>query len=108
MDQPRTRSFWIDTAPAFKAAAQGAVEGHVDVAVVGAGAHNGVHHAMGYSGHGVQMSVYMGSIMAEVICGRHKANPWADLDWPAVPAPVSAPWFLPMIGAYYRMLDVVQ
>lgn len=35
-----------------------------------AGQHGGVYHSMGYSGHGVQMSVHMGQVMADVMAGN--------------------------------------
>jgi glycine/D-amino acid oxidase-like deaminating enzyme len=60
---------------------------------------------MGYSGHGVQMSVHMGKVMADVMDGNTHANPWRELDWPAVPGHFGTPWFLPLVGAYYRYQD---
>jgi glycine/D-amino acid oxidase-like deaminating enzyme len=72
-----------------------------------AGEHEGLFYSMGYSGHGVQMSVHMGQVMAEVMNGRTDANPWG-LDWPAIPGHFGKPWFLPMVGAYYRVLDILQ
>ncbi len=73
-----------------------------------AGEHDGLYYSMGYSGHGVQMSVYMGEVMAAVMNGNPAANPWAVLDWPAMPGHVGKPWFLPLVGAYYRTLDLIS
>ncbi|MCQ2997678.1 FAD-binding oxidoreductase [Pseudomonas syringae] len=70
-----------------------------------AGEHEGVFYSMGYSGHGVQMSVHMGQIMADVMDGNPQANPWRELDWPAVPGHFGTPWFLPLVGAWYRFQD---
>jgi glycine/D-amino acid oxidase-like deaminating enzyme len=70
-----------------------------------AGSRDGVHYALGYSGHGVQMSVYMGDVMARRIMGETVANPWRDMPWPAIPGYFGKPWFLPLVGAYYRMRD---
>ena len=70
-----------------------------------AGQQDGLFYAMGYSGHGTQMSVHMGGIMAEVMNGREDLNPWRGFDWPAVPGHFGKPWFLPAVGAYYRLLD---
>jgi glycine/D-amino acid oxidase-like deaminating enzyme len=70
-----------------------------------AGEHDGVFYSMGYSGHGVQMSVHMGAVMAEVMDGNPQANPWRELQWPAVPGHFGTPWFLPLVGAYYRYQD---
>ncbi|NWB46374.1 NAD(P)/FAD-dependent oxidoreductase [Pseudomonas gingeri] len=73
-----------------------------------AGQHGGVYHSMGYSGHGVQMSVHMGQVMAEVMAGNVEANPWRELDWPAIPGHFGKPWFLPLVGAYYRLQDYLH
>ncbi len=70
-----------------------------------AGEHDGLFHAMGYSGHGTQMSTHMGKIMAEVMDGKPEANPFHDLDWPAIPGHFGPPWFLPFVGLYYRWQD---
>ncbi len=70
-----------------------------------AGEHDGIHYAMGYSGHGTQMSVLMGRIMAEIMTGGDAVNPWRDRKWSAVPGHFGPPWFLPFIGAYYRLMD---
>ncbi|MCY1414042.1 Gamma-glutamylputrescine oxidoreductase [compost metagenome] len=73
-----------------------------------AGQHGGVYHSMGYSGHGVQMSVHMGQVMAEVMDGKAEANPWGELNWPAIPGHFGKPWFLPLVGAYYRVQDYLH
>ncbi|WPO48505.1 FAD-binding oxidoreductase [Pseudomonas sp. S1Bt23] len=74
-----------------------------------AGERNGIYHAMGYSGHGVQMSVHMGQVMAEVMDGANPSlNPWQDLAWPAIPGHFGKPWFLPLVGAYYRFQDYLH
>ncbi|MHA6962532.1 NAD(P)/FAD-dependent oxidoreductase [Zobellella denitrificans] len=73
-----------------------------------AGQHRGMFYSLGYSGHGVQMSVHMGQKMAEVMAGNVGANPWRDLDWPAIPGHFGKPWFLPFVGAYYRLQDLLH
>ncbi|AVS70790.1 FAD-dependent oxidoreductase [Paracidovorax avenae] len=70
-----------------------------------AGERNGIYYSMGYSGHGTQMSTLMGSLMAEVMDGRTDLNPWKDFDWPAIPGHFGKPWFLPLVGAWYRLRD---
>lgn len=70
-----------------------------------AGERNGIYYSMGYSGHGTQMSTYMGTVMAEVMDGRAELNPWKDLAWPAIPGHFGSPWFLPLVGAYYQLKD---
>lgn len=73
-----------------------------------AGEQDGLFYTMGYSGHGVQMSVHMGQIMAEVMTGQPGVNPWKDQSWPAIPGHFGKPWFLPFVGAYYRTLDLIS
>lgn len=70
-----------------------------------AGEHDGLFYAMGYSGHGVQMATAMGERMARVMGGDAAANPFAGLAWPAIPGHLGKPWFLPMVGAWYRVQD---
>ena len=72
-----------------------------------AGERDGVFYSMGYSGHGVQMSVHMGEVMSRVMAGDRDANPWRDHDWPAIPGHVGPPWFLPFVGAYFRLKDAL-
>ncbi|SFU91309.1 NAD(P)/FAD-dependent oxidoreductase [Pseudoduganella namucuonensis] len=70
-----------------------------------AGEHEGMFYSLGYSGHGVQMSVHMGQKMAEVMAGQADSNPWRGLDWPAIPGYHGKAWFLPLVGAYYKLQD---
>lgn len=72
------------------------------------GEHAGLYYSMGYSGHGVQMSVHMGQAMADIMEGRSDANPFKNLKWPAIPGHFGKPWFLPLVGAYYRFQDILH
>lgn len=73
-----------------------------------AGFADGLWFAMGYSGHGAQMSVQMGLILADAILGRENRNPVDGLDWPTIAGYSGKPWFLPMVGLYYKMLDKIR
>jgi glycine/D-amino acid oxidase-like deaminating enzyme len=73
-----------------------------------AGQRDGVYYSMGYSGHGTQMATLMGTLMAEIMDGRADLNPWQDFDWPAIPGHFGKPWFLPFVGAWYRLKDTLQ
>lgn len=73
-----------------------------------AGEHDGLLYSMGYSGHGVQMSTHMGRVMADVIDGRSVASPWLELDWRAIPGNFGDPWYLPFVGAYFRVQDMIH
>jgi glycine/D-amino acid oxidase-like deaminating enzyme len=70
-----------------------------------AGEADGLYFAMGYSGHGAQIATHMGEIMADLMTQRLNRNPWDGLSWPAVPGHFGQPWFLPFVGAYYKMKD---
>ncbi len=70
-----------------------------------AGLEDGLYYAMGYSGHGAQLATHMGEIMADLITGRVNRNPWDGLPWQAVPFHTGKPWFLPLVGYYYKTLD---
>ena len=73
-----------------------------------AGEHGGMHYSMGYSGHGVQIAVHMGQVMADMMNGRPERNPWKDLRWRAIPGHFGRPWFLPLVGAYFRTKDLLS
>jgi glycine/D-amino acid oxidase-like deaminating enzyme len=70
-----------------------------------AGEHDGLFYAMGFSGHGTQMSVHMGQEMAKMLAGDAAANPFRTLPWPAIPGHFGPPWFMPFVGAWYRLQD---
>ncbi|RUU92613.1 FAD-binding oxidoreductase [Mesorhizobium sp. M7A.F.Ca.MR.176.00.0.0] len=73
-----------------------------------AGYHDGVWFAMGYSGHGAQLSTQLGIILADAMLGREDRNPMKGLEWPSIPGYSGKPWFLPMVGLYYKALDRIQ
>ena len=73
-----------------------------------AGYHDGVWYAMGYSGHGAQLSTHLGMILADAMLGREDRNPLKGLEWPSIPGYSGKPWFLPMVGLYYKALDRVR
>jgi glycine/D-amino acid oxidase-like deaminating enzyme len=73
-----------------------------------AGYHDGSWFAMGYSGHGAQLSTQMGMVLADAILGREDRNPMKGFEWSSIPGYSGKPWFLPMVGLYYKMLDKIQ
>lgn len=70
-----------------------------------AGQRKGLFHSQGNSGHGAQMSVMMGEIMAEVMAGDNRRNPWKDRRWLPIPGHFGPPWFLPAVGLYFKCKD---
>lgn len=75
-----------------------------------AGKMDGMHYAMGYAGHGVAMATYLGTKMAEIILGGPDDNPFAGLRFPTAPLGLynGNPWFLPLAGVWYKLLDWVS
>lgn len=73
-----------------------------------AGQADGLYFSMGYSGHGAQLATHMGEIMADMMTGRIDRNPWDGLPWNAVPFHTGKPWFLPLVGQYYKLLDLIR
>jgi glycine/D-amino acid oxidase-like deaminating enzyme len=75
-----------------------------------AGQLDGMYFALGYAGHGVAMATYLGTKMANSICGEREENPFAELSFPGAPLGIyrRTPWFLPMVGAWYKFLDWVN
>ena len=73
-----------------------------------AGREGGLWYAMGYSGHGAQLSTHLGTIMADAMLGRPDKNPMKHAPWPDVPGQFGKPWYLPFVGAYYKTLDWIR
>jgi glycine/D-amino acid oxidase-like deaminating enzyme len=72
-----------------------------------AGQLDGIHFAVGYAGHGVAMATYQGEKMAEWIAEGKTDNPFTEIPFPGAPLGLynGKPWFLPLAGAYYKVLD---
>lgn len=73
-----------------------------------AGRTDGVLFSMGYSGHGAQISTLMGTVLADMAMGREGTNPLDGLSWPPIPFFSGKPWFLPLVGAYYKFRDRIS
>jgi glycine/D-amino acid oxidase-like deaminating enzyme len=70
----------------------------------------GLHYALGCGGHGVAMLSYLGACVARQISGEKIDNPLFRLPFPTAPAGLyhGKPWFLPLAGLYYRVLDLIS
>lgn len=73
-----------------------------------------ITYALGYSGRGVCMATYFGMTVAGML-GRGSERP-ADpspfelIPFPGAPLPAmyrGTPWFLPLVGEYYRLRDAL-
>jgi glycine/D-amino acid oxidase-like deaminating enzyme len=70
-----------------------------------AGRLDGVHYSMGYCGHGVALATYLGSRMGEVLAGVGEIPDLGTSRFRAIPFYNGVPWFLPLVGGYYRVRD---
>jgi glycine/D-amino acid oxidase-like deaminating enzyme len=69
---------------------------------------NGMHYAIGFCGHGVAMGSYLGSRMGAMIASSEApALPFFSLPFPAKFFYRGTPWFLPIVGTWYRFLDAI-
>ena len=75
-----------------------------------AGQLDGMYYAVGYAGHGVAMATYQGQKIAELMAGDKPENPFVGIPFPGAPLGLynGKPWFLPLAGAWYKLLDWVS
>jgi glycine/D-amino acid oxidase-like deaminating enzyme len=72
------------------------------------GVEDGLHYCTGCNGSGVAMMTYLGKQVARRILQNGQSDSAYDgLAFPGVPVPFyqGKPWFLPIVGEYYRYLD---
>jgi glycine/D-amino acid oxidase-like deaminating enzyme len=73
-----------------------------------AGEVDGIYYSLGYAGHGVAMATHLGKTVAEAMRqGGIREHPFNLIPFP--PAPLHLyngfPWFLPLAGAWHKVLD---
>jgi len=73
-----------------------------------AGKLDGMYFAGGYCGHGVAMATYLGELVARRMAGEPIDHPLVADRFPAIPFYSGRPWFLPLVGAYYKVKDWLQ
>ncbi len=70
---------------------------------------DGMHYALGCNGSGVAMMSYLGHQTArKIIGGGNRVSAFEDLDFPARPFYTGNPWFLPIVGGWYRLRDRID
>src|SRR5208337_3730902 len=71
---------------------------------------DGMYYALGYAGHGVAMATYQGQKIAELMAGDTPENPFVGIPFPGAPLGLynGDPWFLPLAGTWYKLLDWVS
>lgn len=70
-----------------------------------AGTIGGLHFAGGYGGHGIAMATELGDLIGRRIAGAAVDHPLLAIECPTIPFYRGTPWFLPLAGAYYKVLD---
>lgn len=73
-----------------------------------AGRVQGVHYAVGYAGHGVSIASLLGKEMGEVLAGRRTSTLFAQINHPRSPITPYDQLYLPLVSAYFRLLDQVS
>jgi glycine/D-amino acid oxidase-like deaminating enzyme len=73
-----------------------------------AGLLDGLYYAGGYGGHGIAMATHLGEQIARRMAGEPIAHPFFDDRFPPIPMYAGTPWFLPLVGAYYQVMDWLQ
>ena len=72
---------------------------------------DGIYYSLGYAGHGVAMATYLGKTVAEAMMnGNIQEHPVAQVDFPGAPLRLynGRPWFLPIAGAWHKILDWIE
>jgi len=72
------------------------------------GEEDGLHFCTGCNGSGVAMMTYLGKQIAQrILQDGHSDSAYIGVNFPKVPVPFYSgnPWFLPIVGNYYRYLD---
>ena len=70
---------------------------------------DGMHYCMGCNGSGVAMMSYLGHAVArKLLSGANRINPFDMGEFPAQAGYTGQPWFLPVVGAYYRSRDALD
>jgi glycine/D-amino acid oxidase-like deaminating enzyme len=73
------------------------------------GVQDGMHYAAGCQGSGVAMATWLGHNVALKLAGAANA-PFAldGLPFPTQPTYTGTPWFLPIVGNYYKVRDHID
>jgi glycine/D-amino acid oxidase-like deaminating enzyme len=73
-----------------------------------AGQLSGAYYAGGYCGHGIAMATALGAAIARRMAGDSLEHPLFDDVFPPIPFYRGKPWFLPLVGTYYKLKDLIQ
>ncbi|MFI5209514.1 MAG: NAD(P)/FAD-dependent oxidoreductase [Gemmatimonadales bacterium] len=69
---------------------------------------DGIHYAVGYCGHGVALASWLGHRMGEALAGSRPMPELPGKGFGSIPGYYGTPWFLPLVGAWYRFRDALD
>jgi glycine/D-amino acid oxidase-like deaminating enzyme len=70
---------------------------------------DGLHYCMGCNGSGVAMLSYLGHQTArKILGGANRVCAFDSPDFPTKPFYTGNPWFLPVVGGWYRLRDRME
>jgi len=72
------------------------------------GARNGVHYALGCCGQGVALMSHFGNCIAQDMLDVGEKSAFAFNPIKTVPGYTGNPWFIPILGEYYRFRDWLE
>jgi glycine/D-amino acid oxidase-like deaminating enzyme len=73
------------------------------------GEEEGMHYALGCNGSGVATMTYLGHQTArKILGGGNRVSAFEEIPFPAQPGYTGTPWFLPLVGGWYRLRDRVD
>ncbi len=73
------------------------------------GTNEGMHYAVACNGSGVIMQTWLGHQVAlKIAGGTNRVSAFDGLGFPTRPLYGGRPWFLPMVGAWYRWRDQID
>ncbi len=64
-----------------------------------------IYYSMGYCGHGVANAFHFGRNLADLILEKPTDFPFLNLKTPSNPLYYNRAWFLPIVGAWYKLKD---
>ena len=73
------------------------------------GTHEGIHFGLGCNGSGVAMMSYLGrQIALKILARTNRPCAFESIPFQTRPTYTGNPWFLPMVGNWYRALDSIE
>jgi glycine/D-amino acid oxidase-like deaminating enzyme len=69
---------------------------------------DGLHYALGYSGHGLALATYLGTELGLILAGKKTSSPFSEIDHQTMIFYRNQPWFIPLAAQYYRLLDWIS